>query len=114
MQHCCSPATPTSQENSTTCPVTTSAPPSGLSNGGDIAIGIIFALLFPLAVVIAVAVMVHGVAFDAQSPWRRKRLLVSYMIMTLLHVEGTDACIYLCLFPTIVHLLQGNDKTSCC
>ena len=46
-----------SQENSTTCPATTSAPPSGLSTGGAIAIGVVFGLL-GLATVVVVAVLV--------------------------------------------------------
>ena len=47
------------QENSTTCPATTTAPPSGLSTGGAIAIGIVFGLLSIVAgVVIAMVVVV--------------------------------------------------------
>ena len=46
------------QENFTTCPATTTAPPSGLSTGGAIAIGIIFGLLGLVAVAIVVVVVV--------------------------------------------------------
>ena len=48
---------PPSQENSTTCPATTSAPPSGVSVAGSITTGVVFGLLILVAVAIVVAVL---------------------------------------------------------
>ena len=59
------------QENSTTCPATTSAPPSGLSTGGVIAIGIIFGLLGLVAVAIVVVVVVVLVVMFKRRGWKK-------------------------------------------